>query len=375
MKFNIFLCGLSSFVFSTVAWGLSEYREFRPRTLEVSAETQYFSSNKNYDSNGKSVALLYDNSYSLIQAPFGARYIFSPHFSMRGGVEISMAESKNADPFYRGNRSNSAIDEVSAGTDYLMFDWSGWQLVTDLDVRMGLIGISNTTDEVMTHEGVTTITPSVQLQTASESFEILGNVGYRYRTGGRADLVPWAVNAGLVFGSFSFGAELAGQQSIGQDADKGTTASELAREIAVLRANGGSYRFYGINPSYMEAAGFARFRGDTWKTSIFGGTTLSGTNYAEGIFVGVNVTLAFDFGSASYMTPAKKRRSAPAEPEEEFRPSTNDGVDQNLFKPIAKPPPKKSATKKSTYQNVPAAPVQEQLDEAEMIIELKRKKK
>ena len=176
------------------------------------------------------------------------------------------------------------------------------------------------------------------------------------------------------------GARLFGFQSISDDTDKDFP---YIRQLLNSKVNGGSFKFYGVNPSVISVEGlwFLKLQRQ-WQIQFNAGMDLGGQSYSKGLFGGL--TLILDWGEKQRSLRQRPRREViqprgsgvAIEPETiDFKEDTNDNNDQNYFTPP--PPPRAMPQKVKPRTRVAPSDrqIRDQMDDVEMQIELKRKKK
>lgn len=376
-KFNITFLILICLAYK--ANSFNKLKTYEPRTFEVGAGVSYFESTSNFNSSGNKVNLLSTNKYTLIDSVLESRYVFPGAWSVSAAAGVSNAESKNTDFV----RTNSVLNMVSVGADYMVYR-GFMDLIPEFTFKYSLDPISTTQDTVMTNEGVMELTAMLRAQNNYSWFSYYLGAGYSYRAE-RSGLLPWNVGAGIKWGHQSFiGAELSGFQTISDDGDKGTL--ESARYALIQRVNGGSYKFYSVNPSAIQAGvnlDVAFSRAFIIKSSFT--TAMSGQNYANGMTISLGLTVLFDaLMNKSYqyenpkpvkvIEPVKEKEPEVIQKDENYRIQTDDGVDQTLFQKEPEVPKAPKSTVKAK-QNLSDEDIQSQLDQAEMTIKLKSNKK
>lgn len=376
-KFNITFLILICLAYK--ANSFNKLKTYEARTFEVGAGVSYFESTANFNGDGNKVNLLSTNKFTLLDSVLESRYVFPGAWSISASAGISNAESKNTDFV----RTNSVLNMVSASVDYMVYR-GFMDLIPEFTFKYSLDPISATQDTVMTNEGVMEMTAMLKAQNNYSWFSYYLGAGYNYRSE-RSGLLPWNLGAGVKWGHQSFvGAEISGFQSISDDGDKGTL--ESARYSLIQRVNGGSYKFYSVNPSHIQAGvnlDVAFSRAFVLKSSF--ATSLSGQNYANGMTISLGLTIMFDaLTNKSYqyenpksvktVEPIKEKESEVIEKDENYRIQTDDGVDQTLFQKEPEVPkaPKPTAKVKAKLSD---EDIQSQLDQAEMTIKLKANKK
>ncbi len=370
----------SSFVFKNLAlplgllllliaqngYSFNKLKTYEPRTFEISGGATYFETSANFNDVGTKVNLVSSNKYTLLDMFLESRYVFKDFWSVRAKAYISNAESKNTD----FNRANSTLNTIEAGADWMVYR-GFMDVVPELTVRYSLDEISTTQDSVVTNEGIMEVTAMIKAQNNYQWFSYYAGGGYDFRSG-RSGIMPWYLGGGLQWKHSFLGLELNGFQTVTDDPDRGS--NEAARNTLNQRVNAGSYKFYSVNPSHIQVQanldiGFSS--GFIVKSYI--ANSISGQNYANGMTIGLMVNLLFDtFSNNPHKDVLPVREVEPVKREENYQIQTQDGVDQGLFKKEVEPEP--VPVKK--YNKVPTQDdIQDQLDQAEMSIKLKSKKK
>ena len=380
MNFRSFFAGVLLFLFhlsvEAKIYGPKRYDSIGLLTY-VSSDLYY--STENFDSNSKAGGLPSSNSYLLMDIPFGIRYGLLPTLAFEAELKASYAMSKSSDPFLGGERTNSEIHEARFSSDMLI-ETSGFDLIPELEIVFPFKKIDANTDTVMVGEGVQTITGKLHLQTEFGVADFFSFIGYQKRDSGRSDLVPWSIGMGWNNSGSLLGARLFGFQSISDDED---TNSAFIRESLNYKVNGGSYRFYGVNPSAVstEFLWFIKLQRQ-WQIQFNAGLDLAGQSYSKGIFAGV--TLILDWGEKQRSLRHRPRRQiqepegsgVAIEPETiDFKEDTNDNQEQYYFKPPPPRAPPRPQVRPRTRVSPSDQQIKDQMDDAEMQIELKRKKK
>lgn len=358
------------------AMSLSKFRNYHQGRLELGAGLDFMTSTSNFDSGSSIRDLSSKAGYQLIRTPLGVRYGYGETWGLSSTLMISTAQSKNID----ATRNNSSIPEIHLGADALLYrgfvDWTG-----ELQLIFPLETIKSTQDTAFNSEGVTQLLGWVGFDQRKSNFIWYGQGGFNYRMEGRSSLLMYEAGAGLRWNRNSFGAELGGFQSVMDDGDKG---SEAKRNAVIQRVNGGSFRFYSVNPSVMEFRLWSEHEiSSRFKLDLNVAYPFSGSNYANGMTFGAVVSMAFDLMETQ---KSIRRLSVPVNEAarigtdkkvEDFHEVIEDGVDQEIFQPPPPPPqPKPSGLRSRPHSLQPTRDdVKNQLDDTEMTIQLKSIKK
>lgn len=338
------LAGL--FLATSTARALETPLGFRGGDWDVTAGAGYFSTNSNFVS-GHSESLPSGGSYQLLNTSLSTRYVSSRTWAFFGETNVGTAQSNGLD----ASRSNSSLTHVLGGAQ-LNVELGNIRLIPEVSFLFPIEKVTSTQDTVMNSEGVNETRLRARGQIAWGRTMMFGLIGYDMRGGGRSHLMPWSLGVDFRPGGFHLGARIFGFNSLTDDADKGAVG-EAARMTTSLRVNGGSLRFYGVNPSVVDTEGYALFDFGRFSLGLAGGMVMTGSSAANGFHA--DAALTFKLGGAS---PSSRSRVNGAgtgpgpvlsvDPEEdEFKEDVNDGIDQKIFRPP--PPPRKAKPK-------PAAP-------------------
>lgn len=308
-----------------------DYQRFRKGTYDFEVETQYFKTNANYSSSGDAVqTLLFGQSYEIYNVYLKTRYDLSRRSSWYGHLNMANATSQGLD----ASRTNSSIPEAKIGYAYLPYS-EALDMILDFSVLIPFSKISENTDSALNSEGVIEATALMRLQKQMSSILTYGYLGGTFRQS-RSSLVPWGAGLEFSFPGWSLGGKLFGYESVTNDPDTGDKTQRL---IVVNRVNGSSLKFYSVNPSVVDSEIYGKFRlTKTWTLSAGVGTTLTGSEAANGIHGGLSLMYTWDSEPSYYLksdeSGVSSERKVP-----KFKEEVNDGVNQNLFQKKNAPPP------------------------------------
>lgn len=291
---------------------------FKDGRASLDVASQYFMSDENYDSDGNATPLAGSNKFSDWATTFDGTYFFSQNWAISGGLNFVQATS------------NGMIEDRTAGnlTDLhttLMssLTFGAFRFIPDLRIRFALDEVKMTADDVLTSEGVNTYQGGSWAVANLNIMKLYAYLGYQYRDDGRSNLLPWTLGASSRYRRLRYAGELNGYKSIVDDGDTNDTFAEFSRLAYLSTVNAGSLRYYGINPSSIEAKIHLNY---IWSGSFnFGGwysQTISGENSAKGQTVGFQ--LAYNFDQIAFVRPVD-------EPAAEFNPSLEEDYDESLF--------------------------------------------
>lgn len=359
------------FVTSTRAEALDNYKEFKRDHLDAETATNFFYSEANYPQDGGSLVNLPNgNHFQLLDLTFSARYVPRRSWSVFGWANIGNAESKDS----LATRTNSTLSEAAIGADFLIYSET-IKLIPEFTFVMPFEKIDPSSDNVANSEGVMEFRSRLIMQMDPGPLRPYGWLGFTYRSEGRSFLMPWGVGLQLKGSKLTLGGELFGFQSISDDTDNTATRTAYINSV-----NAGSLKFYGRNPSIIDSQVYGTWHvSRNWTLQANGGVTLLGSNAAAGYHVGGFIRYSFDF-SEGYIrddgyvpmdseVPQGRSQlydrtdSMTSEKVRDFREETDDGVDQNLFKP------------QPTRKRIDDKKLQQQLDQTEFEVELRSNKK
>lgn len=301
---------------------------FERGTFEYDLSGHYFFSEANYlDEADTFDALPNGNSLKLLTMDLGVRWVPKTRYGILAQILLNNVESNTSGIV----RTNSTVSDYRLGADALFY-WGKVDLIPSLVVTVPLQRIDTNTDTAINSEGATQALAQMMFRKAAGS--VMGNLrfGYMYQDDGRASLLPYGLGVQWSQSSVDLGLDLSGFQKIGYDTHTDTPAE---RTNVTSKVNGGSYRFYSVNPTLLELNGWFRYNLDNsiafW---LGGGSTLTGTNSASGYTVFARMTYGYETSPTRPVVPGLP----PEKALDKFQEQTTDGVDQGIFQPAPPPP-------------------------------------
>lgn len=338
-------------------------KEFHQNQLSFETNYRYFFSEANYTSEGgQYISLASGNRYQVSDIDLGMRWTTGSTWGFYTSGRLSQAESKTNGV----TRTNSNLSQLMLGIDMLMISNSKFDLIPDLSLILPMQRVEKSADEVLTAEGATQITPRLIGRLKMGKLRPFASVGFAYRDEGRSMLLPYSAGAELKLSNIYFGADLSGYQTIIRDQ---YTNNPGERHIVSAR-NGGSLKYYSVDPDLVETSAWIKWKGSTWSFHGGAATTVTGANTASGTTFFAGFSFALSPNSRKAVSPTLEPIKHTDDEVQKFEETVNDGVDQNLFikrappKPVRRPDP---AQQKLRMQN--------ELDQTEMQIELKKTSK
>ncbi|MNT01642.1 hypothetical protein D3C72_1361170 [compost metagenome] len=290
---------------SVSAEAFDTYKTFHRDSWDFEANTQYFSSTKNFNSSGKSESLPSGNTYSLWDTTLETRYTPRRTYSIFGSLNIANSQAKDS----VATRKNSSITDALLGMDFFMYSGTV-DLIPEATIDIPFQAIDAEADDALNSEGVMQVSGRMNVQKDLRPLKLYGYLGFTYRGDGRSFLLPWG--SGFEYKAtrrWLFGAELFGYQSMTDDKD---TGDELNRNSHINTVNAGSMAFYSVNPDVIDSKVFLQYR--ITRPLTFGfdaGMTLAGKNMADGYHIGGFFRYTFDL-TEGYVQPPPTPTPAPS---------------------------------------------------------------
>lgn len=366
------LVGATSFLFVQKAGAQVPLYDEAGRTYlhhswQFDLQTTYYQATANYTKDGgKFDSLPSGYGYQLLDFDMGARWIPLTNWGVYASTRVSNAESKDLIT----TRRNSSFTQAVLGTDYLMNSSSRkYELIPDFSLTLPMERIDTQSDEVLNREGAIEATARLISRAHWGRFSPFAFIGFTYRDEDRSSLLPYGLGSELQFTGWALGGEIRGYETVIKDK---YTNDRIKREV-IAPQNGGALHYYAVDPSLLETNIWMRTRFmESWSFKFGGGTSLTGAATSAGwnVFAG----LSYSFQPSSSQAP-----SYPLKKEEDpirFKEETNDGVNQDLFRPPPPPePPPEVKTPSKTKAEDPKKKLQKELEQTEFQIELKRPKR
>jgi hypothetical protein len=321
----------ASFVFWTAqSWSFSDpYQVYRSGRWDLAIDSQFYKTTANFDSGGEKVDLPFENSYQLIDITPQLRWGMTRNLGVRVGGNVGNAES--VDPI--NTRANSTFNRIDVGADYLLINYPGFQTILDFEYSHPFQTFDANTDDALNSNGAYEAKPTAILRMDSGSFYPFGYVGANLRGEGLSTLLTYGLGGEFRFSELGIGASLDGFSSVTDDE---FTDQASRRNNVTSRVNAGSKKFYSVNPNSLAAELFLNFSmTESTRFKFYGGADITGSNTSQGFFAGAALTFALDEGAPERVPkPSRTQKNKKVKVENGFSEDTEDGVDQNYFKPI-----------------------------------------
>ncbi len=315
---------------STASHADSIFQGYNSGHFDFDASLDYFKTTSNFLPDGSKLKLPSGNQFQSINSLIGARYVFFDDLGLFGKMGVGNAESKDS----LSTRTNSTVSHVLIGADYRIFKFDAWTVTALLSYSQALEKISATTDSALNNDGANEVKAFLESSYKLGDFVPYAKAGINYRSEGLSTLFLYTLAAEIRSTSLAGGAAINGLMSI-KDDEKTNTPGD--REAITNRVNGGSKRYDSINPNLTDLEIYLKYK--MYNDLVFKLTTsytLAGSNSAEGLQFGLAAT--WSFGQHVKKSSAKKLETlkpVTLDPtDKNFKEDTNDGVNQDYFKPV-----------------------------------------
>jgi hypothetical protein len=279
-----------------------------------------------------------------------ARWQIKSNLAVLGGFNIANSESNDA----AFSRKNFIFNKINLAGEYLFVNeiWMRWF------ARLGYIQpfekIDYAGDTVLTSDAATEINPEIILNLDFEDgiYSFIKG-GLIVRGNGLSTLATYGAGSELRFSDYGFGAAVLGELSIKEDE---YTQRASYRDNLNNRVNAGSKIFNSINHnSHNLEFNFNFLISQLTLFKLYTGFNLLGSNVSSGYYAGVNVNWMFDLKSTKSKSESKIDNKF-KESDLIFKENTNDGVNQDYFKPLSTTPNLKLDTKEPVRVELDTTP-------------------
>lgn len=249
-------------------------------------KTSYFSTKENFSDTGSKQSLNGDSYLDTITPSLSLSHDVSSRFSAYGVLDGVYARSQDRN--FQRTRLSPA--DLKLGVDFSLLD-SDFDIVPELQLTVPLNTVSETTDEIIVSESVMEARGGAYLSGHFDWLSAYAYLGYAYRSGGRSSLMPYEFQTVKDFGGLQASLGVWGYTSVSDDEYINTRAR---REVVTTRVNGGSYRFYSVNPSLTEVGGSLGLpMGQNYFARLGAQTTVMGRNSALGSTFWLSLSTSF----------------------------------------------------------------------------------
>ena len=299
-----------------------------PGRFHLSPNVYFFKTTANYDSSGGSFDDLPNGgSYQNISGNLNLAYDMNSHWRVLGGFRLANATSNDG----TFDRTATEFNEITLGFMVTPYYSVGTRVYLELVGTAVLNAFEDTTDEVLTGEGAPNVIVGSKVTQMLSLLEFFGSLHLQYYSDGRSARIPWRLGAIAHFGTFKVIGSLFGYQSV---IDDESTDTPTDRTNVTNRVNGGSQRYYAVNPSLLDTqAGVAWQPFPDLQVELGLTKTINGESTAEGLgaYLGVAMYWGGDDGDTGRSRKRRRKilRHKP-KPEERFE-TKQELYDEELF--------------------------------------------
>lgn len=317
---------LSIFVFLNVLQAQTLPKPPREKRVQTHATVDYFNTTANYGNAGGSFQDLPNGgSYKNILMRFGAAYDLDPQWHLLGSLLVSKATSEDSVT----TRDTVGVSEIGFGAQYWFMKQPFW-VIPEFKFTYPLQRVSASTDDIIIGEGAMSFEGGAWLGKKIGTMRGYGYLGAKYQDEGRAMLLPWTLAAEFRPEQWFIDGGLRGYETIKESAD-----SRAEHEFVTNRVNGGSLRYYAVNPSSREVFAELGMHNKDWSAWVGVSQTFNGEESAAGMTVSVGGLLNMDFlgggGSSSEEDPEPDHEVSAPQKQPKFD-YGGEKYDEDLFK-------------------------------------------
>lgn len=294
-----------------------------PYEWQFSTDLDFIQTNSNFASNGSTASLPLNGQFMNATSKFNITYRSNLKLQTYGGVDYSYSQSTSSNI----NRTSGGIPYLRFGARYFL-KYKKFDLIPIADLNIAIQKVDPYGDDVLISDGVSKLTLGVWAQTKWKRFTPYTFLGFTYCTDGLAS--PYAFRAGVSsdVGTFSFFGEVSYFSTLIND----EYASNPNARISIINAvDGGSYRFYSVNPGHTDVSGGLTYAiSPEWSSAFRIDYPFEGARYAKGIYGMFNVAWNFGDTDADRETIKNPGLKKKFKTEGKFKDKLEDD-DQDLF--------------------------------------------
>ena len=334
MKFYTMLFFICFFIMSQKTQAFNSYPQFKNLPFSLNFDFKYFKTDSNFNADGQKDNLLPGYNFTNLNLNSNLRWQLNSNWAAVGGFNTSSSESND----YAFSRKNSLINKINFGAEYLFINdlWIRW--IARLNYIHAVEKIDMASDVVLTSNADNEFNPEILVNIDFEDgIYSFARIGFISRSNGLSSLATYGLGSEIRFSEFGIGASVLGELTIKND-DYSQRSS--FRDNYNLKVNAGSKMFNSINPnSNVLEFNFNFLMSQKALLKFYVGSPLIGSNTAAGYYAGLNFN--YFFGSVSkksnLISPSNTNIIRPSrnyDPDNFiFKEKTDDGVNQDYFKP------------------------------------------
>ncbi|MBC7466248.1 MAG: hypothetical protein H7256_09665 [Bdellovibrio sp.] len=337
----------------------TNFRSYHEGRTDFDFTLNYFKTTSNFSASGSKSDLPSGRYLQTIDTAAQGRYVMFNDVALFAGLNVGSAESSDS----IATRKNSTLTNVVLGSDFQLMNSNSFKLTGEILYSQNLEKIKQDTDSVLNSDGANEITALVGSNVNFDSIHFFTKGGVKYRTEGLSTLLLYTAGLEDRFDQFAIGASLMGYSTIKND-DYSDQAAY--RDNVTARVDAFSKRYYAINPNILDTEFYFKYNfSQDMGLKAFAGYPILGSNATVGIHAGATASWGFggNEGPHSYrakdleprktpvirqapvvqppvhhVQPSAQKPTAVPPSKGSFKEDTDDGVNQNYFKPIVPAP-------------------------------------
>jgi hypothetical protein len=296
--------------------------------------TTYFSTKANYQSGGgTSTALPTDWKFQNTQIYTQVDFDWSKVFRSYAGFSYALSESTGSNfgtPELSIPRSNAGINELWLGSQ-AWFHFGRYSLVPQVDLTFPMLRLDLNDKYPALGEGALRFRGSSWLVARFGAWQPFAYLGAEYRDGGRSALLPYSAGVNFRPGKWWIQTEYRGFAGLTDDKD---TSDPTARNSRIIysKINGGSARFWAVNPAVSEVALETGLRFSGFNASLGYAQTINGSNFSDGFTVLLALAYTGRLQSSSAAAATSDPAPVPTTPNNSTFEITPEEFDESVFK-------------------------------------------
>ena len=223
---------------------------FNEMGFRLGVESQLFNTKSNYNSKGNEQDLLTNQSYKLMSGRVWASMDWNEQMRVYASTAFAQATSSNA--FNTGEQTGSGLTDAEVKA-YWESGFRPWFFRPFGRFAFPVQRVGLNTRTPIYGEGAMEFEGGARIGYDWKGFTPYFQASLRYMDEGRATLLPWSAGAQYQYKAFLAGLELYGQEVLKKDSKSNDPRD---KQTVVDWSNGGSYKFYYIDPAYYEVRGY-----------------------------------------------------------------------------------------------------------------------
>lgn len=329
---------------------------------EIKAEFDYFSTGGNYNTDSTQTNFISGGHYTTMDGLGQLTYDFSKQWRAYAGLDggqsgadvLDNLHSIPALGYYPTNHNTvSGLNQAWLGGQWWLRK-GDFDIVPEVDLTLPFWRVDLNYMTPLLGEGATQFQTGAWLRYQHwNEVTYLAYLGYDYRDGGRAGIMPWDVGARYELPQFYVEGDVRGFWTVITDA-----ADRGVRDVYLNQTDAGSYENYAINPNRAEVAALAGVRMGPFEIyggglyTFWGQTSAAGWGAQIGVKFSGSLYKADNGNKDQFQEPPEKyddsvfKEGAPVTPDNTVPDVQQDNIYQQQQQSAPAPAPKKKKVKK-----------------------------